>query len=139
MVARPLLDGAVLETRGVRAANFLRSARLASSVKYLLRMFRGKKQRARAMFEPKIIDRGRGPEIAGTPITVYDVLDYHKAGWHRDRIAGIFNLSSLAVDAALRYIDEHRAEVMADYEEILAALVIFVHGASSVSLGSRRP
>jgi len=27
-----------------------------------------------------IIDRGRGPEIAGTPITVYDVWDYRKEG-----------------------------------------------------------
>jgi len=24
-----------------------------------------------------IIDRGRGPEIAGTRITVYDILDYY--------------------------------------------------------------
>lgn len=32
------------------------------------------------MLEAKIIDRGRGPEVAGTRITVYDVLDYHKAG-----------------------------------------------------------
>ena len=39
------------------------------------------------MLEAKIIDRGRGPEIAGTRITVYDVLDYHKSEWHRDMIA----------------------------------------------------
>ena len=32
------------------------------------------------MLEAKIIDRGRGPELAGTRITVYDVLDYHKEG-----------------------------------------------------------
>jgi uncharacterized protein (DUF433 family) len=29
------------------------------------------------MLEAKIINRGRGPEIAGTRITVYDILDYH--------------------------------------------------------------
>jgi hypothetical protein len=28
----------------------------------------------------KIIDRGRGPEIAGTRITIYDVRDDHKRG-----------------------------------------------------------
>jgi uncharacterized protein (DUF433 family) len=28
------------------------------------------------MLDAKIIDRGRGPEIAGTRITVYDVLDF---------------------------------------------------------------
>ena len=40
----------------------------------------------------KIIDRGRGPEIAGTRITVYDVLDYLQAGWRCEHIAGLFRL-----------------------------------------------
>lgn len=71
------------------------------------------------MVEAKIIDRGRGPEIAGTRITVYDVLDYHRDGWHRDRIASLFRISSRQVEAALRYIEEHRDEVMADYQEML--------------------
>jgi uncharacterized protein (DUF433 family) len=72
------------------------------------------------MIEPKIIDRGRGPEIAGTRITVFDVLDYHKTGWHRDLIADVFGLSSQQVEVAIRYIEEHRDEVMKDYETILA-------------------
>jgi uncharacterized protein (DUF433 family) len=72
------------------------------------------------MLEAKIIDRGRGPEIAGTRITVYDVLDYHKSGWHRDLIADTLSLSSQQVEVAIRYIEEHRDEVMADYEEMLA-------------------
>jgi uncharacterized protein (DUF433 family) len=71
------------------------------------------------MLEAKIIDRGRGPEIAGTRITVYDVLDYHKMGWHRDMIADTLSLSSRQVDVAIRYIEKHHAEVMADYEEML--------------------
>lgn len=71
------------------------------------------------MIEAKIIDRGRGPEIAGTRITVYDVLDYHRLGWHRDRIATTLDLSSLQVEAAVRYIEEHRDEVMADYQQML--------------------
>jgi uncharacterized protein (DUF433 family) len=72
------------------------------------------------MLEAKIIDRGRGPEIAGTRITVYDVLDYHKTGWHRDMIADTLELSAQEVEVAIRYIEEHRDEVMADYEEMLA-------------------
>jgi uncharacterized protein (DUF433 family) len=72
------------------------------------------------MLEAKIIERGRGPEIAGTRITVYDVLDYHKSGTHRDVIAGILSLSSRQVEVAIRYIEEHRDEVMADYAEMLA-------------------
>src|SRR2546421_12497219 len=67
----------------------------------------------------KIIDRGRGPEIAGTRITVYDVMDYRKHGWHRDRIAGLFLLSSDEVQAALDYIDAHKEEVTRQYEKNL--------------------
>jgi uncharacterized protein (DUF433 family) len=72
------------------------------------------------MLEAKIIDRGRGPEIAGTRITVYDVLDYHKSGWHRDMIADTLELSSEQVEVAIRYIEEHRNEVMVEYGEMLA-------------------
>ena len=72
------------------------------------------------MLDAKIIDRGRGPEIAGTRITVYDVLDYYKTGWHRDMIADTLELSSEQVEVAVRYIEEHRDEVMADYAEMLA-------------------
>jgi uncharacterized protein (DUF433 family) len=72
------------------------------------------------MIEAKIIDRGRGPELAGTRITVYDVLDYHGLGWHRDMIADTLELSSQQVEVAIRYIEEHRDEVMADYAEMLA-------------------
>jgi len=67
----------------------------------------------------QIIDRGRGPEIAGTRITVYDVMDYHKHGWHRDRIAAQFRLSSNQIQAALDYIEAHEAEVAAQYQRIL--------------------
>src|SRR5262249_17543936 len=71
------------------------------------------------MIEAKIINRGRGPEIAGTRITVYDVLEYHDAGWHRDLIADLFELSSQQVEVAIRNIEEHRQEVMAAYEKIM--------------------
>jgi uncharacterized protein (DUF433 family) len=72
------------------------------------------------MIEAKIIDRGRGPEIAGTRITVYDILDYYGHGWDRDRIADVLDLGSREVEVAIRYIEEHRQEVMADYQRILA-------------------
>ena len=66
-----------------------------------------------------IINRGRGPEIAGTRITVFDVMDYLKHGWHRDRIAALFRLSSRDVQAAIDFIETHREQVEADYQEIL--------------------
>jgi uncharacterized protein (DUF433 family) len=66
-----------------------------------------------------IINRGRGPEIAGTRITVFDVMDYLKSGWHRDRIAGLFRLSSRDIQAAIDYIEQHPDEVEAGYQRIL--------------------
>ena len=66
----------------------------------------------------QIIDRGRGPEIAGTRTTVYHILDYVDH-WHPTRIASFLRLSTDQVAAAIRYIDEHREEVMAEYQEML--------------------
>jgi uncharacterized protein (DUF433 family) len=40
----------------------------------------------------QIINRGRGPEIEGTRITVCDVMDYLQEGWGYDQIAGLFRL-----------------------------------------------
>ena len=69
--------------------------------------------------EPAIVDRGRGPQIAGSRITVFDVMDYLKDGWHRDRIAMLFRLSSLDIQAAIEYIEAHGAEVEAEYLRII--------------------
>ncbi len=66
-----------------------------------------------------IIDRGRGPEIAGTRITVYDIWDYARAGHHHTYIAAVLGLSSAQVLAALQFINEHKEEVLADYQKIL--------------------
>ena len=46
------------------------------------------------MIDSVIIDRGRGPEIAGTRITVYDIVDYLEEGWHPTAIAAFFRISS---------------------------------------------
>ena len=75
----------------------------------------------------KIINRGRGPEIEGTRITVYDVLDYVSQGWHRDRIAALFRLSSRDIQAALDYIDQHHDDVMASYQRICARQKEYVY------------
>jgi len=63
----------------------------------------------------KIINLGRGPEIEGTYITVYDVMDYAQQGWHRDRMAALFHLSSRDIQGALDYLDAHQDEVTSTY------------------------
>ena len=74
------------------------------------------------MSEPRIVERGDGPKIAGTRITVYTVLEYLRAGRTRDWIAAMLNLSSRQVQAAMNYIRDHEQEVNAEYEKILARI-----------------
>ena len=69
--------------------------------------------------DPIIHDRGRGPEIVGSRITVYDVLDYAKTRTP-EFIADLFRLKVEQIHAALAYIEEHREEVMVEYREMLA-------------------
>lgn len=68
---------------------------------------------------PGIIDRGRGPEIEGTRITVYDVMDYHPK-YHHTYIASLFSLSSRQILEAIDYIEKHRPECEEAYTKILA-------------------
>jgi uncharacterized protein (DUF433 family) len=68
---------------------------------------------------PRIIDRGRGPEIEGTRITVYTIWDYARHGDHHTYIARMLNISLAQVLCALKYIEEHKQEVLADYQEIM--------------------
>ena len=66
-----------------------------------------------------IIDRGRGPELAGTRVTVFDVLHYLDAGHGPTYIGAVLGISTPEVQALLRYIEEHREEVRAENQKIL--------------------
>lgn len=66
-----------------------------------------------------IIQRGRGPEIRGTRITVYDIVGYQQMGWTAERTAEWLRLTVPQVEAASRYIERHRDEVAAEYQKIL--------------------
>jgi uncharacterized protein (DUF433 family) len=69
-----------------------------------------------------IIDRGRGPEIAGKGITVYRIMDNLRYTNDPAEIAAeIEVVTESQVRAALRWIVEHRAEVEAEYAKILEA------------------
>jgi uncharacterized protein (DUF433 family) len=60
-----------------------------------------------------IIDRGRGPEIAGTRTTVFDLLPYLEMGWHPASVALLFNLSAEEVSTAVDYYRQHEEELKA--------------------------
>ncbi len=65
-----------------------------------------------------IINRGRGPELAGTRITVFDVVPFLEAGDSPTYIATALALSTREVDFLIKYIEEHRDEVMAENQKI---------------------
>lgn len=71
-----------------------------------------------AMKTHQIVDRGDGPKIEGTRITVYTIFEYLEKGRSREWIAACLGLSSRQVQAAMDYIGEHRADVQAEYQKI---------------------
>ncbi len=68
---------------------------------------------------PQIIDRGRGPEIAGTRVTVYRIMDFLREGSSRETIAEALNLSAEQVQSALDYMVAHQKDVEQEYDAIL--------------------
>jgi uncharacterized protein (DUF433 family) len=69
--------------------------------------------------EATIIRTERGLTIAGTRITLYDVMDYFTAGYPAKLIREKLYLTDAQVDAALSYIKAHQAEVEAEYQQVL--------------------
>jgi uncharacterized protein (DUF433 family) len=67
----------------------------------------------------RIIHRGRGPEIEGTRITVYRIMDFVRDNCSMTTIAEELDLSEAQVQAALDYIAAHRADVEAAYDQLL--------------------
>ncbi|MFP4101260.1 DUF433 domain-containing protein [Coleofasciculus sp.] len=66
-----------------------------------------------------IIRTERGLTIAGTRITLYDVMDYLASGWSPKLIRDWLPLTQEQADAALSYIETHRSEVDAEYQTVL--------------------
>jgi uncharacterized protein (DUF433 family) len=67
----------------------------------------------------RIIDRGRGPEVAGTRVTIYRIMDFLRAGSSAGHIATELHLTEAQVRVALDYIAMHHRTVEAEYEQIL--------------------
>jgi uncharacterized protein (DUF433 family) len=65
-----------------------------------------------------IIDRGSGPQLARTRITVYDLIPYLEASESANYIALVLGLSIAEVQALIQYIEEHKDEVMAVHRRI---------------------
>lgn len=66
-----------------------------------------------------IIRTERGLTIAGTRITLYDVMDYVIAKYPPEFIAAMLDLTLEQVNVALSYIEANGAEVEAEYQTVL--------------------
>lgn len=71
--------------------------------------------------QPSIIRTEGGLMIAGTRITLYDVIDHLVAGWPPKLILNWLPLTEEQLNAALSYIDSNRTEVEAEYQTVLQA------------------
>lgn len=66
-----------------------------------------------------IVRTERGLTIAGTRITIYDVMDYVTEHYPSKFIRAMLSLTEEQIAAALSYIDSHRAEVEAEYNLVV--------------------
>ncbi len=66
-----------------------------------------------------IIRTERGLTIAGTRITLYDVMDYVIAQYPLNFIRSLFDLSEEQINTALAYIEANRTEIEAEYQQVL--------------------
>jgi uncharacterized protein (DUF433 family) len=69
--------------------------------------------------KPDIIRTERGLTIAGTRITLYDIMDYVTEHYPPKFIRGLFDLTEEQINAALSYIEENHTEVEAEYQQVL--------------------
>lgn len=68
---------------------------------------------------PTVIRTERGLTIADSRITLYDVMDYVTAGWPPKLIRDRLNLTDQQIADVLAYIEAHRDEVEAEYQQVL--------------------
>jgi hypothetical protein len=69
--------------------------------------------------QPTVVRTSRGLSVNGTRITLYSVMDYVLAGWPPKLIRDRLNLSDQQISDVMSYIAEHRAEVEAEYRQVL--------------------
>ncbi|MBI1928227.1 DUF433 domain-containing protein [Candidatus Poribacteria bacterium] len=70
--------------------------------------------------QPTVIRRpDRGLSIAGTRITLYQIMDHIKAGYPLQYIQDVYDLTDKQIAEVYEYIETHREEVEAEYQLVL--------------------
>lgn len=66
-----------------------------------------------------VVRTSRGLTVAGTRITLYDILDYLKADWPASLIQHWFDLSEQQIADVMTYLAAHRDEVEDEYQIVV--------------------
>lgn len=66
-----------------------------------------------------VVRTDRGLSIAGTRITLYQVMDYIKASWPPKLIQHCLNLNDQQIADVMDYLETHREEVENEYQTVL--------------------
>lgn len=66
-----------------------------------------------------VVRNDRGLSIRGTRLTLYDIMDYVRDEWPPKLIRDWFNLTQVQIDDVMDYINENRAQVEAEYQQVL--------------------
>jgi uncharacterized protein (DUF433 family) len=66
-----------------------------------------------------VIRTDRGLTVGGTRLTLYTLLDHLKADWPPHLVRDWFDLTDEQMQDVLGYIDSHREEVEAEYQQVL--------------------
>ena len=73
-----------------------------------------------SIFRPTVVRTSRGLSIAGTRITLYQIMDYVRANEPPEVIRDHFRLTIKQTDDVLKYIKTHYDEVEKEYLKIVA-------------------
>lgn len=70
--------------------------------------------------EISIVDRGRGPQLTTSRITIQDLFSYFEMGYTPEQIIreAMPSLSTAEIEVARRYVDEHREDVLEEDRRI---------------------
>ncbi|MBP0021802.1 MAG: DUF433 domain-containing protein [Cyanobacteria bacterium SBLK] len=74
---------------------------------------------AQSQLKTGIVRTERGLAIAGTRITLYDIMDYVTGKYPPTFIQALFNLTDEQINAALSYIEQHYSDVETEYQIVL--------------------
>jgi len=71
-------------------------------------------------YPPTVVRTDWGLTIAGTRITLYQIMDFLKADCPHEEIMTCFRLTIRQMNDVLKYIETHRDEVESEYRQVVS-------------------